>query len=31
MAVQKAMGVEPLIQLGLHEKTRQGHEVSSSS
>lgn len=30
-AVQKAMGVEPLIQLGLHEKTRQDQEVSSSS
>jgi phosphomethylpyrimidine synthase len=30
-AVQKAMAVEPLIQLGLHEKTRQNQEVNSSS
>jgi len=30
-AVQKAMGVEPLIQLGLHEKAKELREVSSSS
>jgi phosphomethylpyrimidine synthase len=30
-AVQKAMGVEPLIQVGLYEKTKELREVSSSS
>jgi phosphomethylpyrimidine synthase len=30
-AVQKAIGVEPLIQIGLHEKTREVREINSSS
>jgi len=30
-AVQKAIGVEPLIQIGLHEKTREFREINSSS
>jgi phosphomethylpyrimidine synthase len=30
-AVQKAIGVEPLIQVGLHEKTREFREINSSS
>jgi hypothetical protein len=30
-AVQKAIGVEPLIQIGLHEKTKEFREINSSS
>jgi phosphomethylpyrimidine synthase len=30
-AVQKAIGVEPLIQVGLHEKTKEFREINSSS